>query len=383
MFLAELKDAKAVPPLVFNRELIAAARGHCQYMIENELTHEQDDKKPGFTGKNFSKRCKAANYAGFARAENVYRDALGAWDGHVGFIVDHGDGPGGMQKDRGHRKILLMWDLKEIGVGVIGHSESKASITQVFGERQNVQRRAGGVVYVDQNGNGFYDIGEGVGGVKITASTGGSTLTWPSGAYTLDLKNDQSVSLKAEFGGKTFSRDEKSGRGNIKFDWVMPSESAQSLADQLLAKIEAAPAGSAERDAALAELFLAAKTLPLDDARREKVAAQLKTFEAELERRRGAVREKLNLNDGAEFEKLITEQRKPYAKSKLDDWFAEAETVNSACRSLHELQRLAKAKRLSERDKRVLLGNVESALNKLTLPEFREYLDARLDKLGE
>ncbi|HYF50570.1 MAG TPA: CAP domain-containing protein [Planctomycetota bacterium] len=226
MFVKELKAAKPLAPLVFNLELINAARGHCRYMIQNELTHEQKQDKDGFTGKNFVERCKAAKYAGFARAENVFRDALGVWDGHLGFVVDHGDGPGGMQKDRGHRKILLMWDLKEIGIGIVTHGEKKFSITQVFGERQKVARRAGGVVYIDANSNGFYDIGEGVGGVKISASTGGGTETWASGAYAFGLENDRAVRLTAEFDGKTFSRDEKPGRANIKFDWALPADAA-------------------------------------------------------------------------------------------------------------------------------------------------------------
>jgi len=383
MFLKEMKDAKPVPPLVFNRELIDAARGHCRYMIQNELTHGQDDKKPGFTGKNFAERCKAAKYAGFPRAENVYRDALGAWDGHVGFIIDHGEGPGGMQKDRGHRKILLMWDLKEVGVGVVAHRENKASITQVFGERQQVARRAGGVVYVDLNGNGFYDIGEGVGGVKISASTGDSTLTWPSGAYALDLKSDQAVALSAEFGGKVFSRDEKSGRGNSKFDWPLPAESVSALADQLLKKVEAAAAGSVERGAAIVELYLGAKTLPVDEARRAKISEQVKSLKADLERYHKAIMDALETPDAAEFEKLVAEHRKPYAKSALDDWFSQALKVNGACRSLQELERLAKARRLSERDKRALLGDVESTLRRVTVQEFRDYIDKRMARLSE
>src|SRR5262249_60471107 len=40
-----------------------------------------------------------------------------------------------------------------------------------------------GVVYNDRNGNGRYDIGEGLGGVTITVSGGGSVVTPDTGGF--------------------------------------------------------------------------------------------------------------------------------------------------------------------------------------------------------
>src|SRR5690349_4753061 len=186
MFVDEMNELKAAPPLVFNLELLDASRKHAYYMIQNELTHVEDPAKPGFYGAGFGERCKNSGYKGFAGGENAFRDPGSIKGSHSGFVTDFGAGPGGMQPGRGHRSNMIGGS-KEIGCGAVPHGRS-FSVVHDFGSRK--VRMCGGVVYTDKDGDKFYSIGEGLGGVTIKSSDGANTTTWKSGAFELDLKSE-------------------------------------------------------------------------------------------------------------------------------------------------------------------------------------------------
>ena len=86
-------------------------------------------------------------------------------------------------------------------VGIVQTSASNPSfgpmvITQDFGSQANTQAQVVGVAYNDNSGTGFYQPGEGQGGVQIDAvnlQTGQviSTQTWASGGYELALPAGQ------------------------------------------------------------------------------------------------------------------------------------------------------------------------------------------------
>ncbi|MEM9423040.1 MAG: carboxypeptidase-like regulatory domain-containing protein, partial [Pseudomonadota bacterium] len=66
--------------------------------------------------------------------------------------------------------------------------EGSTFVTEMFGDRGETYLT--GVVIDDKDDDQFYDIGEGQGGVKITAYDGDEaygTATWDSGGYTLAL----------------------------------------------------------------------------------------------------------------------------------------------------------------------------------------------------
>jgi len=75
MFAQEMREIKPAPPLVFNLQLLDAARKHAHYMVLNEQGHGQVEGRPGFTGKSMSDRIKGAGYRGGAMAENAFRSA--------------------------------------------------------------------------------------------------------------------------------------------------------------------------------------------------------------------------------------------------------------------------------------------------------------------
>src|SRR5262249_1612246 len=95
----------------------------------------------------------------------------------------------------------------EIGVGYYVGASNKSNIfkdviTQDFGRRNSVGPFVLGVVYNDVNGNGFYDIGEGVSGVKIQLSPAGASLsvTTAAGGYAFLANTSGSITVQATGG---------------------------------------------------------------------------------------------------------------------------------------------------------------------------------------
>ncbi|MBN2630460.1 MAG: hypothetical protein JXR75_07965, partial [Rhodobacteraceae bacterium] len=92
--------------------------------------------------------------------------------------------------------------MTEIGIGVVAESNSATEVgpfvvTQDFGSRGDYVPQLLGVVIDDADGDRFYDIGEGLGGVSITAvglagtfvtqswASGGYQMVLPAGSYTV------------------------------------------------------------------------------------------------------------------------------------------------------------------------------------------------------
>ena len=188
------------PPLSMNATLLAAARAHSQNMLQNNYQ--------GHTGPDGSLTTRLQSYTsganGWAIGENVYAYSRSVFYGHAGFEVDWGGtaATGGMQSPPGHRQNIHSTQFREVGIGnVLGSNGGSGGVgpqlvTQDFGSVGGLLPFVTGVVYRDLNGNGFYDPGEGVGGVTvnvssanyyaITASSGGYSVPVPgSGSYTV------------------------------------------------------------------------------------------------------------------------------------------------------------------------------------------------------
>jgi hypothetical protein len=96
--------------------------------------------------------------------------------------------------DLGHRRHLLAIDAafrdqNAAGVGIVQNGSGTYQDYYTIDTAQGTDTRPylTGVVYDDLNGNGKYDIGEGLGGVTVTAQGGGSTTTFDAGGYSLQL----------------------------------------------------------------------------------------------------------------------------------------------------------------------------------------------------
>jgi len=329
MFSSEMDPIKPAQPLVFNLALLAAARNHSNYMNLNSQTHEEAAGLPGFTGKTFADRCRAAGYPSLWVGEDIYRNVPDVLYSHVGLVVDVGEGPGGMQTGRGHRVNMTDPNYREAGTGIVPLGK-RLTVTHEFGIRQ-VPRLAGGVVYTDKNRNCFYDIGEGIGGVKISSSDGSSTTTWPSGAFSLELKGLEEVTLTAEFQGKSYSETFKPGAGNIKFDWRIPQAGEVEAVDRLLAGVDSVhDKKSSSYFAALGALADGSSGIGVDPARQKKIRDLTSKVGEELDAHKQAVLEILRASELTDFQKMAAEHRAPYAGTVAETWFSEAQSVRNA-----------------------------------------------------
>jgi hypothetical protein len=375
MFRDEMRQLKPMPPLVFNLDLLDAARKHSYYMVYNGLGHDEAPGKPGFYGAGPGDRIKLSGFKGGGWAENAFAGSPGPWGSHEGFIVDGGDGPGGMQPNRGHRKNMMSAQ-REVGPGGVPNGKG-LSVTHDFGSRD--VRMAGGVVYVDANGNNFYDVGEGVGQVSISSSDGGSVATWKSGAYELDLKGQKDVVLTAYWGGEKFSKTFPAGKDNVKFDWIIPKEVPLKAADKLIDAAEKAKDGPKQFPAAVA-LLVGSRNLYLDAERRKKIDELTKDAASQLAEAEKAVTEALKDPDGSGLKKVIDEQRKPFRGTEADAWFQDAETIGRLKRGLANFQKSAGPKPV-DKEKSMFIERLEAEGARIRTTHFKAELSGLISKV--
>jgi uncharacterized protein YkwD len=185
----------AKQPLAINPVLVSSATSHTQEMLSTQVfSHTgSDGSSPydrelaaGYTfagswgwGENIayqSDTTQVPNPQATARfeEENLFVDA---------------DEPG-----RGHRLNLLNPAFKEVGMGMqegVFNGANALMTTEDFAYSTGNSFLTG-VVFDDANGNDLYDPGEGLSGATISAvplsgGTAGSTASWSSGGYTLQL----------------------------------------------------------------------------------------------------------------------------------------------------------------------------------------------------
>ena len=192
------------PPVAFEAHLIAAARAHSLDLAPHDGQGPPGtDPHTGWDGSDHVQRAKAAGYPAAVGGEDV---APGGWDLdeiHAGFLVDWGQPNGGL----GHRYTRMDgWSgLNVVGIGLatkpagVGDGQSPLVETEDFGfpglavvnEHLTIADAPAyllGVAYRDNNGNGLYDVGEGIAGVTVTMEGGAFyTVTGESGGYALPL----------------------------------------------------------------------------------------------------------------------------------------------------------------------------------------------------
>jgi hypothetical protein len=177
----EFASYLSAQPVALNMQLIQAARLHSQDMInQNYMGHYSPE------GTSPSDRIEAQGYSNYT-GENVSSSGASTAeemvDEHFGFMVDH-DNAMHDTHPFGHRLNVLSTTHSEVGIGnvVIGNS---SRITQDFG-RTPARIFLLGVVYQDQNGNNFYDPGEGLSDVTVMPSEGDYfAVTSASGGYAI------------------------------------------------------------------------------------------------------------------------------------------------------------------------------------------------------
>jgi uncharacterized protein YkwD len=111
---------------------------------------------------------------------------------------------------RGHRMSMMLTYWREIGIGVSAGTDNGQGNTwdslytvQNFGKIANSTPFITGVVYHDTNGNGFYDPGEGIGGVRIdVAGSNFFAVSSSSGGYSVPVPGNGSFNVTFSGGGQ-------------------------------------------------------------------------------------------------------------------------------------------------------------------------------------
>jgi hypothetical protein len=211
------------PPLAFNANLINAARWHSGDMFTNQYQgHYQTN---GGVVLDPGQRMMTNGYYWWADGENVFSYAQSVFHGHAGFAVDWGYGIGGMQDPAGHRMNMMDESFREIGVGVVDGVNGPVGpqlVTQDFGVLFANQPFITGVVYYDLNGNGFYDVGEGIGGVTVNVSGSSYYAVTPdSGGYTIPVTSDGNYTVTfSDSGLYQQTVVAVTGQRNVKVDYI-------------------------------------------------------------------------------------------------------------------------------------------------------------------
>ena len=226
---AEFATNPPVPPLAMNAQLIAAARWHSGDMFTN--VYQGHNQTNGSTVLDPGQRITANGYTWNSYGENVFAYADYVFFGHAGFAVDWGiNPPSGMQPGRGHRQNMLNAGFREVGMGVVDGVNGVGSplpvgpqlITQDFATQPANAPFVTGVVYYDFNANGFYDVGEGIGGV--TVNTPGSkyyAVTADSGGYVIPVTSNGNYTVTFTATGlSTQVVSTVTSSKNVKIDYV-------------------------------------------------------------------------------------------------------------------------------------------------------------------
>jgi len=212
-------------PLVFNGNLNDSADSHSNWMISADTFSHT-----GLGGTSPHQRMISAGYGfagSWASAENIAWVSLRALAGLQDEVqLLHTN----LMDSPGHRLNILNGAYQEIGIGFqtgVYQSWDGAFVTQNFA-RSGAKAFLTGVVMDDKDGDRFYDIGEGLGSLTVTAvgATGArySTTSHSAGGYSLALK---AGTYKVTFSGGGFSSVTKQvtiGPENVKLDLIDPAK---------------------------------------------------------------------------------------------------------------------------------------------------------------
>jgi len=263
--------ANTAQPLSWNQLLFNCAQNHSKLLNDNDQFFLGVSPHT-FGGMTPDQRINAAGYPMNLSTEyNGPTTASGFFPGpeNVAENVSSGSGPftgtkliatllsqhNGLFTDqtvagRGHRMTTMLTYWREIGIGVtagtdIGSGTIWDSLytVQNFGRQTNSTPFITGVVYQDTNGNGSYDPGEGIGGIRVDVpGSNFFAITSPSGGYSVPVQGNGN--FNATFSGGAFGSPQMpvtvANGLNAKLDFVAPVSTAPTLLANVSTRLPAA-----------------------------------------------------------------------------------------------------------------------------------------------
>ena len=222
--LVNAARAKAgAQPLAFNSALNTSADAHSAWMIATDTFSHT-----GSGGSSPTQRMTTAGYAfsgTWASAENIAWASTRAPSGYQDEVqLLHTN----LMNSPGHKANILNGTFREIGIGFdtgAYQGWNGAFVTENFA-KSGSKVFLTGVALDDRDGDRFYDVGEGLSGLTVTAvgSTGAHTAaTGTAGGYSLALS---AGTYKVTFSGAGITPVTKTvtiGAKNVKLDLVDPA----------------------------------------------------------------------------------------------------------------------------------------------------------------
>ena len=184
-------------PLAVSPLLVDSSLAHSLSMITHDYFSHTGNDYPSYTGTDLtspSDRIFRAGWThenqGWRTGENIsYRASSDpARVQTVETLDKHHEG---LFKSSGHRKNILNGEFSEFGLGIeIGpfNNFTASMLTQNFADAGRTFLT--GVAIDDGDGDDFYDVGEGLGGITVTATGSAGTYTtqtWAAGGYSLEV----------------------------------------------------------------------------------------------------------------------------------------------------------------------------------------------------
>ncbi len=206
------------PPAAFDARLYRAAKSHSEYLISIDGQNHtgQFDR---IDDENFSYR----------RARgNVFSYSLSTIYGQAGFNIDWGPDGGsgtGTQSPPGHRLAIMSidGDYTNVGYAVVPESDSGTDVGPlvITGNYCEANTAAGnhynrflvGTVWSDDDGDDFYDPGEGISGVTVMPDQGTYyAVTSDAGGYAVPIIQPGTYEVTFSGGGRAISEVVKTVR---------------------------------------------------------------------------------------------------------------------------------------------------------------------------
>ena len=243
-------------PLSWNSRLFNAAQAHAMNL--NNGDHFFTGQNPHTYPNNTSSPNQRIAAAGYSMAAYNGPTNNGAFPGpeNIAEAISFGSGPYTGAKliaevlnahndlftdttvpGRGHRSTTMLSFFREIGIGIsVGTDVGQDSqgtvrtweslyIVQNFGTETNATPFITGVVYNDANGNGFYDPGEGIGGVRVdVAGSNFFAISSASGGYSVPVPGNGSYNVTFSGGGQATTQRSVAVTNllNAKADYLAP-----------------------------------------------------------------------------------------------------------------------------------------------------------------
>lgn len=188
---AEFAALPPAPPATFDRRLYAASRDHSLDLIRRNAQDHNGQLD----------RVRRSGFAFSSLEMSVYAYSTTAVQTHGALNIDWGFGPDGMQPGRGHRQAIMgsssVGPSTNVGIALVPDNNPRNELGPLVFSGVYVTALEGGnhfnrfivgTVWDDRDGDGMYDPGEGLGGVRLQPDRGSwHAVTGDAGGFSIPV----------------------------------------------------------------------------------------------------------------------------------------------------------------------------------------------------